>query len=74
MIYRLIREMESAGDLQRGAGLILKKASMEGICVASNSKNSGKTKHKHPCSILFDAAVIQSQARLSGPNDQQEVG
>lgn len=56
-------------QLQRGAGLILKKAGMEGTCVVSNSKNSEKTKQKHPCSILFDAAAIRGQARLSGPDD-----
>lgn len=63
----MIREMESAGDLQRGASPILEKAGMEGTCVVANSKNSEKTKHEHPRSVLLDAAVIQGQARLSGP-------
>lgn len=37
-------------------------------------KEFGKDKHEHPCSILFDSAVIRGQARLSGPNDQAGRG
>lgn len=59
--------MESAGDLQRGAGPIPEKAGMDGICVVANSKNSEKTKHEHPRRVLLDAAAIRGQARLSGP-------